>query len=65
MEPDGESVTLGHAAAAANAGSGTRVPELAWDVAGTGQERARTKAAFLCSSSFKAAHLFRVTNGEE
>lgn len=53
-EPDGELVMLGHAAAAANAESGTRDPDLAWGV-----------AAFLCCSSFKAAHLFRVTNGEE
>lgn len=54
-----------HAAAAAGAGGGRRIPELAWEVAGTGHEHARAKAFFLSCSCFEAAHLFRVTNGEE
>lgn len=55
---------LGQAAAAADAGGGTGVPELAWVVAGTGQEHAWTKASFTYCSSSDSAHLFRVTNRE-
>lgn len=46
VEPQGESANLGPATAADDAGGGTRVPELAWDVAETGQEQARRKAFF-------------------
>lgn len=56
-----KSVVLAHGAAAADARAGTGVPKLAWDVAGTGQEHAWTRATFTCYSS-DSANLFRVTS---